>query len=299
MNAEMNSADMDNADMENEQYELQPGQTIGSYQLVSHLGGGSMGTVWTVRDGQGTLYAMKILRTSLPDDRTDQRNERIARERFRREGLALSRIRHPGVASIVDMELDEPIAFIVTELIDGDNLRDDVQDNGPYTGDDLELLAEKLISAVQAVHAAGIIHRDIKPTNVMVSQTGPVLVDFGIAMGAGDSHVTRTGLVMGTPGFIAPEVIEGAESDEETDWWSLTAVLAFAATGRPVFGSKPIMAVLEREAAGNADLHGLPPRTRAAFAACLAPDRSHRATIGTLLSALQQDAIDQQTGRTA
>lgn len=269
---------------------------IGPYTLVSHLGGGAMGTVWTVRDQQGGFEAMKILRTSLPDDQTDQRDERIARERFRREGMALSRIRHPGVAAITDMELDEPIAYIVTELIDGDNLRDDVEQNGAYVGDDLELLAEKLISAVQAVHEAGIIHRDIKPTNVMISATGPVLVDFGIAMGAGDSHVTRTGLVMGTPGFIAPEVIEGANSDAETDWWALAAVLAYAATGRAVFGTKPIMTVLEREAAGSADLRGLSPRVRAAFTAALNPVRAKRCTIGQLLAAIQQDAVDRQTG---
>lgn len=255
-----------------------------------------MGTVWTVRDQQGGFEAMKILRTSLPDDQTDQRDERIARERFRREGMALSRIRHPGVAAITDMELDEPIAYIVTELIDGDNLRDDVEQNGAYVGDDLELLAEKLISAVQAVHEAGIIHRDIKPTNVMISATGPVLVDFGIAMGAGDSHVTRTGLVMGTPGFIAPEVIEGADSDAETDWWALAAVLAYAATGRAVFGTKPIMTVLEREAAGSADLRGLSPRVRAAFTAALNPVRAKRCTIGQLLATIQQDAVDRQTG---
>lgn len=258
-----------------------------------------MGTVWTVRDQQGGFEAMKILRTSLPDDQTDQRDERIARERFRREGMALSRIRHPGVAAITDMELDEPIAYIVTELIDGDNLRDDVEQNGAYVGDDLELLAEKLISAVQAVHEAGIIHRDIKPTNVMISATGPVLVDFGIAMGAGDSHVTRTGLVMGTPGFIAPEVIEGADSDAETDWWALAAVLAYAATGRAVFGTKPIMTVLEREAAGSADLRGLSPRVRAAFTAALNPVRAKRCTIGQLLAAIQQDAVDRRTGTQA
>ena len=82
----------------------------------------------------------------------------------------------------------------------------------------------------------------------MVSAAGPVLVDFGIAMGEGESHVTRTGLVMGTPGFIAPEIIDGAESDDATDWWSVASVLAFAATGAPVFGTKPMMAVLEREA---------------------------------------------------
>ena len=81
-------------------------------------------------------------------------------------------------------------------------------------------------------------------------------MDFGIAMGEGESHVTRTGLVMGTPGFIAPEIIDGAESDDATDWWSVACVLAFAATGAPVFGTKPMMAVLERAAAGNANLAG-------------------------------------------
>ncbi len=123
------------------------------------------------------------------------------------------------------------------------------------------------------MHAAGIVHRDIKPTNVMVSSTGPVLVDFGIAMGEGESHVTRTGLVMGTPGFIAPEIIDGAESDEMTDWWSVASVLAFAATGEPVFGTKPMMAVLERAASGSANLAGLPAGTMAAFRSALNPDR--------------------------
>ena len=142
------------------------------------------------------------------------------------------------------------------------------------------------------MHAAGIIHRDIKPTNVMVSATGPILVDFGIAMGEGESHVTRTGLVMGTPGFIAPEIIDGAESDEMTDWWSVASVLAFAATGAPVFGSKPMMAVLERAAAGNANLTGLPAGTTAAFRSALDPDRSKRCTPEALLQAIERDALD-------
>lgn len=148
------------------------------------------------------------------------------------------------------------------------------------------------MDAVRAVHAAGIVHRDIKPTNVMVSATGPVLVDFGIAMGEGESHVTRTGLVMGTPGFIAPEIIEGTESDEITDWWSVSSVLAFAATGKPVFGTKPMMAVLEREASGNANLTGLPATTMTAFRAALNPDRSKRCTPEQLLQAITVDAFN-------
>ena len=227
---------------------LEAGSLVGGYTLISRLGSGAMGSVWRVRDDGGHQYAMKILRDSLAEEDASgerSRDQLTARERLRREAMALQKVRHPGVCGIVDMELDDALAFIVTELIDGKNLREDVRVNGRYVGDDLERLGRKLIEAVKAVHAAGIVHRDIKPTNVMVSNTGPVLVDFGIAMGEGESHVTRTGLVMGTPGFIAPEIIDGAESDEMSDWWSVASVLAFAATGEPVFGTKPMMAVLE------------------------------------------------------
>lgn len=276
---------------------LESGQLVGGYTLISRLGAGAMGSVWRVRDDGGQEYAMKILRDSLseddvPPDSPETRERLTARERLRREAMALRRVQHPGVCGIVDMELDDSLAFIVTELIEGKNLRDDVAANGRYVGTDLERLTRKLIDAVKAVHAAGIIHRDIKPTNVMVSATGPILVDFGIAMGEGESHVTRTGLVMGTPGFIAPEIIDGAESDEMTDWWSVASVLAFAATGAPVFGSKPMMAVLERAAAGNANLTGLPAGTTAAFRSALDPDRSKRCTPEALLQAIERDAMD-------
>lgn len=346
--------------------DLEPGEIVGGYTLISRLGGGAMGSVWRVRDDGGQVYAMKILRDSLKDQSetgsddyqnddmtpennsgnygstgdyggnspagnvatgnqygtsdygqnsanagadsaqsgvdTDANNTQhhhrshdphvTARERMRREAVAMRKINHPGVCAIVDMELDDSLAFIVTELIEGKNLRDDVAANGRYVGDDLQRLAAKLIDAVRAVHAQGIIHRDIKPTNVMVSAAGPVLVDFGIAMTAGESHVTRTGLVMGTPGFIAPEIIDGAESNEATDWWSLASVIAFAATGRPVFGSKPMMAVLEREASGNANLSGLPPNTLNALRSALDPDPTKRCSPDQLLQAITLDALN-------
>lgn len=281
---------------------LESGSLVGGYTLMSRLGSGAMGSVWRVRDDGGHQYAMKILRDSLSDDDDSaqrQRDQLTARERLRREAMALRKVRHPGVCGIVDMELDDALAFIVTELIEGKNLREDVRINGRYVGDDLERLARKLIEAVRAVHAAGIVHRDIKPTNVMVSSTGPVLVDFGIAMGEGESHVTRTGLVMGTPGFIAPEIIDGAESDEKTDWWSVASVLAFAATGKPVFGTKPMMTVLERAAAGSADLAGLPAGTMAAFRAALNPDRTKRCSPEDLLQAIAVDALNPQSWATA
>ena len=195
---------------------LEPGEVVGGYTLISRLDSGAMGSVWRVRDGGGTTYAMKILRDSLADESVagsgsasaalhdpDLKPDVTPRERLRREAMALKKVNHPGVCGIVDMELDDTLAFIVTELIEGKNLKDDVAANGRYVGDDLERLARKLIDATKAVHAAGIVHRDIKPTNVMVSAAGPVLVDFGIAMGEGESHVTRTGLVMGTPGSVS------------------------------------------------------------------------------------------------
>ena len=290
-----------NGDMSDlEGLDLKPGRLVGGYTLIEPLGGGAMGSVWRARDDGGQDYAMKILRESLAEDDQDspdspeERNRASARERLRREALALQRIRHPGVCRIVDMELDDALAFIVTELIEGRNLRDDVAVNGPYRSDDLERLTRKLTDAVAAVHQAGIVHRDIKPTNVMISVSGPVLVDFGIAMGQGQSHVTRTGLVMGTPGFIAPEIIDGAEADQGTDWWSTAAVLAYAATGRAVFGTKPMMAVLEREASGNADLSGLPIGTMKALRSALSPNRTARCTPQELLEAISRDAMDPQ-----
>ena len=289
---------------------LESGEVVGGYTLISRLGSGAMGSVWRVRDDGGTTYAMKILRDSLTDESVagsgsastalhdpDLKPDVTPRERLRREAMALKKVNHPGVCGIVDMELDDTLAFIVTELIEGKNLKDDVAANGRYVGDDLERLARKLIEATKAVHAAGIVHRDIKPTNVMVSAAGPVLVDFGIAMGEGESHVTRTGLVMGTPGFIAPEIIDGAESDDATDWWSVASVLAFAATGAPVFGTKPMMAVLEREASGNANLSGLPAGTLAAFRSALDPDRRDRCTPDQLLNAIALDALNPNAWR--
>ena len=276
---------------------LEAGSLVGGYTLISRLGSGAMGSVWRVRDDGGHQYAMKILRDSLAEEDASgerSRDQLTARERLRREAMALQKVRHPGVCGIVDMELDDALAFIVTELIEGKNLREDVRANGRYVGDDLERLGRKLIEAVKAVHAAGIVHRDIKPTNVMVSNTGPVLVDFGIAMGEGESHVTRPGLVMGTPGFIAPEIIDGVESDEMSDWWSVASVLAFAATGEPVFGTKPMMAVLERAAAGSANLAGLPAGTMAAFRSALNPDRTKRCTPDELLQAIALDALNPQ-----
>lgn len=144
---------------------LESGEVVGGYTLISRLGSGAMGSVWRVRDDGGTTYAMKILRDSLTDESVagsgsastalhdpDLKPDVTPRERLRREAMALKKINHPGVCGIVDMELDDTLAFIVTELIEGKNLKDDVAANGRYVGDDLERPSRKLIEATKAVH---------------------------------------------------------------------------------------------------------------------------------------------------
>jgi hypothetical protein len=140
--------------------------------------------------------------------------------------------------------------------------------------------------ALRAIHAAGVVHRDVKPANVMVLDGEPVLIDFGIAHLADGSRLTSTGLVMGTPGYLSPEVAGGAEVTSATDWWGWGATLVFAATGRPPFGTGPIEVVLDRVRRGQADLDGAPARVRPVLAAALAVDPAVRPPAEALLAGL-------------
>lgn len=250
---------------------LTPGSEVGGYTVVAPLGAGGMGTVYRAVDGGGSPVALKLLHPHVGADPA-------ARERLRREVVALQRLRHPAVAAVLDAEADSTEAFIVTELVDGENLADRVRELGPLEPEELHLLASGLLGALEAVHGAGVVHRDLKPSNVLVTDDGPVLIDFGIAQSADDARVTSAGLVVGTPGYLAPELLEGDEPTPATDLWGWAAVLAFAATGRPPFGSRPIEAVLARASAGDVDLDGVGVRTAAALRGALHPDPAQRTT---------------------
>ncbi len=248
---------------------LPTGSEVGGYRILARLGAGAMGAVYEAEDGGGNLVAMKFLHAHLDVDAQ-------GRDRLRREAVALQRLRHPAVAQILDVELDGSEAFIVTELVDGPNLEEEIATGGPLDARDLFELADQLAEALEAVHSAGVVHRDLKPSNVLVTQNGPVLIDFGIAHGLDEARATSTGLVMGTPGYLAPELLEGAAPSANSDWWGWSAVLAFAATGRPPFGMRPVEAVLARARTGEADLAGLGPRTAGALAAALRADPARR-----------------------
>lgn len=244
---------------------MAPGTEIGGYRVLGPLGRGGMGAVYRAVDGEGTAVALKLLHPHLGEDPA-------ARERLQREVRTLQRVRHPGVARVLDAEIEAGEAFVVTELVDGEDLGTRVRTRGALTPVELADLAERLRGAVAVVHETGVLHRDLTPGNVMVTERGPVLIDFGIAQDADDLRVTSTGLVMGTPGFVAPEVLEGAEPSEDGDWWSWAALLVLAATGRPPFGGPPLQAVLARARAGEPDLEGLDRRTATALRAALAVD---------------------------
>lgn len=236
---------------------------IGGYQLLEQIGYGGMSTVYKAQDGAGNHVALKLLHPALADS--------AGRKRLAREVSMLLRVRGSRVAQVLDAETEGEDAFIVTELIDGPTLEQDVAENGVYEGRDLADLAEELAEAVRSIHAAGVLHRDLKPSNVMMSEDGPVLIDFGISQLGDDSRLTEVGSLAQTPGYCDPRVVRGAEPDEEADWWALAAVLLFAATGRSPFGTGNADVILRRVLGGHADVAGLDEPIAQAFLAALAP----------------------------
>ena len=260
-----------------------PGTEIGGYRIVAPLGHGGMGAVYRAVDGEGATVALKLLHPHLAADAD-------ARERLRREVAHLQRVRHPGVARVLDAEIESSEAFIVTELVDGVDLGAHVDAHGPLSPTELVDLAEQLRGALSVVHGAGVLHRDLTPGNVLVTARGPVLIDFGIAQAAEDARVTSTGLVIGTPGYLSPELLEGGEPSTAGDWWGWAALLAFAATGRPPFGVRPLQAVLARARSGDADLEGLDRRTSSVLRSALAVDPSRRASPEQVVAELSRAA---------
>ncbi|PFG39191.1 serine/threonine protein kinase [Georgenia soli] len=260
---------------------------VGGYRLLRRLGSGGMGTVHEAVDADGRHVALKLLH---PHIGTDPQ----ARRRLAREVSLLHRVRDAGVARVLDAEVEDAEAFVVTELVDGPTLEEDVAADGPFSSHELSNLAHGLAEALRAIHAVGVVHRDLKPGNVMMSEHGPVVIDFGIAQVADDARLTQTGMVTGTPGYLDPEVIAGAEPAPECDWWGWAAVLVFAATGRPPFGRGPTGAVLARVATGKVDTDGLPEVTARALRAALDPDPARRLDPDGVLAVLDRTWGDDQ-----
>jgi serine/threonine protein kinase len=239
------------------------GDRIGRYRLLEKIGEGGMGVVHLAVDGEGRRVAIKVLRPGVAADQT-------ALRRLAREVDTMRRVHSPHVAEIVDADVTAEPPYVVTQFVPGRTLEETVRDHGPLAGQPLQRLATGLAEALAAIHAAGVIHRDLKPGNVMFSGSGePVVIDFGIAQGTDATRLTATGLVIGTPGYLAPEIIEGEDAGAAADVHSWATTVAYAATGRAPFGSGTFESIFYKIMEGRPDLAGVPepmlPLIRAAM----------------------------------
>ncbi|GAA4097345.1 serine/threonine-protein kinase [Nonomuraea soli] len=204
------------------------------YELLVPLGRGTMGTVWRARDrALGREVAVKEIRQD-PGLTEEQRAE--LRERMVREGRTASRINHRSVAAIYDVLVHEGCPWIIMELVEARSLEQVIDEEGPLPPRLVAELGVDLLGALRAAHSQGITHRDVKPGNVLITEHGRVvLTDFGIAKSEGDTKLTKTGMVIGSPGYTAPERARGEYTGPESDIWSLGATLYFAVEGRPAY----------------------------------------------------------------
>ncbi|KRF40172.1 serine/threonine-protein kinase [Terrabacter sp. Soil810] len=255
-------------------------QRIGPYRLIEEIGEGGMGVVHLALDPRGRAVAIKVLRAHVAHDAD-------ARQRLSREVETLSRIRDARVASVIDADVMAPRPYIVTRYVPGPALDEVVEEHGPLAPADLLRLARGIAEAIRAIHACGVVHRDIKPGNVLIEDGDPVLIDFGIAHLQDDVRHTVGGLVMGTPGYLSPELVEGAAITDATDWWGWAATITYAASGRPPFGRARMDAVLTRVRAGDVDLEGVDPRLVPLLRASLSPDPRLRPHADQVIAALE------------
>jgi hypothetical protein len=196
-------------------------------------------------------------------------------------------VRSPYVAEVLDADVTGEYPYIVTRYVAGPTLDQLVQRQGPMSPAGVQRLAHGLAEALAAIHAAGIVHRDLKPGNVMLTDDRPVVIDFGIAQAPESTRLTQTGMVMGTPGYLAPEVIEGQPSSPASDVHAWGATVAFAATGQAPFGTGSFETIFYRVVSGRADLTGVPSSLVPAVSAALARDPARRPSAGWLSSAIR------------
>ena len=261
---------------------------IGRYRLLEKIGEGGMGVVHLAADPQGRRVAVKVLRPGVASDQT-------ALRRLAREVDSMRRVHNPHVAEILDADVTAEPPYVVTQFVPGRTLEQTVRDRGPVRGQALHRLAAGLASALAAIHSAGIIHRDLKPGNVMFLDSGePVVIDFGIAQGVDATRLTATGLVIGTPGYLAPEIIEGEDAGAPADVHSWASTVAFAATGRAPFGSGTFESIFYKIMEGRPDLDGVPDSLLPLVRAAMARNPAERPTAHGLAGlASRIDTLDQ------
>ncbi|MEU9848004.1 serine/threonine-protein kinase [Streptomyces sp. NPDC047985] len=266
---------------------------IGPYGIRARLGAGGMGEVFLgLREGDaqggpgagGVPVAVKTVRRDVAGDPG-------FRDRFRREIAVARSVAGPHLAPLLDGDAEAEMPWLATGYVPGPTLSAAVRGAGAMDEAEVRMLGAGLAHALAAVHAAGIVHRDVKPGNVMLAADGPRLIDFGIARDPGATPLTTTSRMVGSPGFMSPEHVAGSgRVVPASDVFSLASVLCFAATGRDPFGDGPVAAVLYRVKYVEADLDDVPEALRAVLTDCLTADPSARPTAGELARRLATGA---------
>ncbi|MBW8481520.1 serine/threonine-protein kinase [Actinomadura parmotrematis] len=265
---------------------LAPGDPpeAGGCVLLGRLGAGGMGVVYLGRAPSGALVAVK----TLPPARAADPEARL---RFRAEAAYAQRVASFCTARVLDDGSGREHPYIVTEFIEGPPLSRTVERHGPLPADAVAAVAIGAAAALVAIHGAGLVHRDLKPGNVLLAPAGPRVIDFGIAYAPELAEaLTETGVVMGSPGWIAPERLTGGPATAASDVFGWGCLVAYAATGRHPFGAGPPDRLAERVVHLPPDLEGLGDDLRPAVVAALAKDPADRPTAAGLLRALPQSA---------
>ncbi|MFP3117197.1 protein kinase domain-containing protein [Streptomyces sp. Iso 434] len=265
--------------------QLGPGdpQHIGAYRLQARLGAGGMGQVYLARSERGRTVAVKLVRRELAE-------QAEFRDRFRKEVAAARRVGGAWTAPVLDADTEAEVPWLATGYVAGPSLQSVVASHhGPLPERSVRILGAGLAHALKDIHAAGLIHRDLKPSNVLLTIDGPRVIDFGIARAletTAEAALTRTGAVVGSPGFMAPEQVRGDRVTPAADVFCLGSVLAYAATGALPFGTATsgVHALMYRIAQEPPNLADVPENLQDLIGACLAKDPEDRPTPDRLLA---------------
>ncbi|GAB3692547.1 serine/threonine-protein kinase [Nocardiopsis oceani] len=268
---------------------------LDGYRIVSRLGRGGMGTVYLAKDAAERSVAIKLIHPDLADDES-------FRLRFAREVDSARRVARFSTAGVIDARLEGEPLFIASEYVPGPNLDEAVRGGTPMHGGTLEGLAMGVAAALTAIHGSGIVHRDLKPANVLLSPVGPKVIDFGIARALDDTGgaVTRSSQLMGTPSYMAPELILGEQATAAADIFAWGCLVAFAGTGKAPFDAATVPAVLHNISSAPPKLDGLDPSLLDLVSSALDKEPGNRPTSQQILARLtgQSEPEESEVRRT-